>query len=63
MDRASPGGVDGDLAGEIARFAFGPAGDDFVDDLKTDGDRVVYAEAIERMPVPAQVARLQAPGA
>lgn len=63
MDPASPGGIDGDLAVEIARFAFGPAGDDLVDDLKTDGDRVVYAEAVERMPIPAQDARLQAPRA
>ena len=62
MDPASPGGVDGDLAGEIARFAFGPAGDDLVDDLKTDGDRVVYAEAVERMPILTRVATLPAPG-
>jgi hypothetical protein len=54
--------IDRELAHDIARNAFGPAGDGLVDNFKTDAERVVFAEAIERMPIPVQVATLSAPG-
>jgi hypothetical protein len=50
-DPERPGKVDLQLAGELARAAFGPAGDDLVDCFETDADRVAYAHAIASMPV------------
>ncbi|WP_408903568.1 hypothetical protein [Methylobacterium radiotolerans] len=63
MELTSSDSVDFSLATEIARCAFGPAGEHVVDDFKTDVDRVVFAEAVARMPIPRPVASIPSPGA
>jgi len=63
MELKSSDSVDFDLTVDIARCAFGPAGEGLVNDLKTDTDRAVFAETVARMPIPRAAETVRGPRA